>query len=157
RSDIYSIGLVLYEMFAGALPHQAETFAKLVVQITTRAPQPLPPKTHGDELLPRALADVVMKCLEKNPDDRFASAEELAVALEPFTGHPQPEVFASKTDIEAIAKLKPRPARALFAMVLLVGVVSAGGYWAWGSSEPAPPVAATPPPPAVQPVTLDVQ
>src|SRR5258706_11867687 len=49
-------------------------------------------KARSSELLPRSLVDVVMRCLAKKPEDRWASAEELALALEPFTGR-GPAIF----------------------------------------------------------------
>jgi len=88
RADIYAVGLMLYELLLGTRPFSGETFGKLLVQITSTPAPRLPDRLPSGERVPPALADVVAKCLSKSPDDRFGSAEELARALEPFSGLP---------------------------------------------------------------------
>lgn len=73
RSDIYSLGCMMYECLSGQPPFSAETALETLLQHTTEAPMPL--KNGGD------LAPVVRRCLEKNPEDRYANAEELGQAL----------------------------------------------------------------------------
>jgi serine/threonine-protein kinase len=85
RVDLYALGLVLYELICGQKPFSGDTFGKLVVEITTKPPRPLSKTSLAGDFVPPPLADVVMKCLEKKPEERFASGDELAAALEPFT------------------------------------------------------------------------
>ncbi len=84
RVDVYAVGLVLYELLAGHQPFKGDTFGKLVMEITQSPVPPLPAVTRAGERLPPGLSAVVLRCLEKNADDRFATALELADALEPF-------------------------------------------------------------------------
>ena len=84
RTDLYSLGTVLYEMLCGHPPFQGPTFGQLVAQVITYAPPPLPALTPGGERIPADLKSLVLKCLEKAPDDRVPGMVELSVALAPF-------------------------------------------------------------------------
>lgn len=74
RTDLYSLGVVLYEALTGKLPYQARTPTALREQILFR-----PPTTVSG--LPSSVEAVVARCLAKHPADRFGSASELAAAL----------------------------------------------------------------------------
>jgi serine/threonine protein kinase len=81
RADIYSLGVILYQLTSGVLPITAKSIGELVAQTLTK---PLPPlRERAPEIEPE-LEAVVMRCLEKNPEDRFQSVRELSVALAPF-------------------------------------------------------------------------
>ena len=75
RSDLYSLGLVLYEMLVG---RPAYTGANLLQRLQSE--MPAPPSTYASEV-PALLDGIVMKCIAKTPDRRFQSANELANAL----------------------------------------------------------------------------
>jgi tRNA A-37 threonylcarbamoyl transferase component Bud32 len=78
RSDIFSLGIVMYQMLTGEKPFTGEKFPTIVYQIMNANP------THPNELnpaLPRALCDVIMKALEKLPANRYQTARELIEAL----------------------------------------------------------------------------
>jgi len=78
RSDIYSLGLVLYEMLTGRRPFPHVTGpASMMTALLTQTP--VPPSLLAD--LPPALDHIVMRCLEREPQDRFADIRALAAAL----------------------------------------------------------------------------
>jgi serine/threonine-protein kinase len=79
RADIYSVGVLAYEMLAGRPPFVGETPQAVLAAHVTQEPDPLNVHRVG---VPHAVADVVMRCLEKNPDDRWQSAEEMLRQLE---------------------------------------------------------------------------
>ena len=78
RSDIFSAGVVLYEMATGRRPFQGRATAELTDAILHAAPPP-PSRVQAD--VSRRFEDVIVKCLEKDPENRYQSAKELAVDL----------------------------------------------------------------------------
>ncbi len=78
RSDIYSLGAVLYEMLTGSPPHVGSSAQQIIMKIVTEEAVPV---TKTRKAVPPNVAAAVAKALEKLPADRFASARDLAAAL----------------------------------------------------------------------------
>jgi serine/threonine protein kinase len=79
RSDIYSLGIVFYEMLTGYTPFDADTPLAILMKHLN---DPLPLPSQVDPSLPRDLEQIVLKALAKDPDDRYQSAEEMAQAMQ---------------------------------------------------------------------------
>jgi serine/threonine protein kinase/tetratricopeptide (TPR) repeat protein len=79
RSDLFSLGVVLYEMLSGKRPFQRETAAEIMTAILREEP---PDLSETNRSVPAALENVVRHCLEKEPESRFQSARDVVFALE---------------------------------------------------------------------------
>jgi serine/threonine-protein kinase len=104
RSDVYGLGAVLYFLLCGRLPFEYSELNKLLMAHVAETPQ-RPSIKLGAPIDPEALEEIVMRCLEKEPSRRFASAAELSVALEAVLGF-------SSAGIQALTEALP-PVRAL--------------------------------------------
>ncbi len=79
-SDVYALGATLYEMLTGHVPFEAEEASPLALMLKQISEQPPDPRQYREDI-PRWLAGVIGKCLEKKPGHRYADAGELADAL----------------------------------------------------------------------------
>lgn len=96
RSDLYSLGVMLFQLLTGHLPHQSESMASLMHQI---ANQPPPDVRLYRADLPESLAMVVALSLEKRPELRYASGEQLAQDLEAVLADLPVELANSKGEV----------------------------------------------------------
>ncbi|ARO87995.1 serine/threonine protein kinase [Nitrosospira lacus] len=78
RSDLYSVGVVLYQLMTGKKPFEGGTIATLLLQITTTEPAPIDQIVPG---IPRSVKLIVERLLKKDPEKRFQSGQDLANAL----------------------------------------------------------------------------
>jgi hypothetical protein len=82
RTDVYSLGATLYELATGRPVFEADSVPQLLAQV--RDSEPIPPRQHRPDL-PRDLETILLRCLAKSPDDRYASARDLADDLRAFS------------------------------------------------------------------------
>jgi serine/threonine protein kinase len=81
RSDLFSLGIILYQMTTGVRPFDGTSVGAVCAQIVSATP--LPPSHHNPEL-PAAFDHIVMRCLAKDPALRYADGESLCASLYPF-------------------------------------------------------------------------
>jgi tetratricopeptide (TPR) repeat protein/predicted Ser/Thr protein kinase len=83
RSDLYSMGLILYELLTGKMPFKAES---AVASLIKRNQEQAVPVSDHDGTIPRALSNIVSKCLERDPTLRYQTAAEFLLDLEAWQG-----------------------------------------------------------------------
>ena len=117
RSDIFSLGCVLYEIATGRRAFQRETAAEIMTAILREDPPDLPRDSAAS---PAAIEPVIRHCLEKQPDERFQSARDLAFALQALGGVSTSSGASARLSGAAAAPVRPPSSRSL---VLLAGAV----------------------------------
>ncbi|MCA2966531.1 MAG: protein kinase [Acidobacteriaceae bacterium] len=127
RSDIFSFGAVLYEMLAGHRAFEAPSNPETLTAILKHDPADLPPH------LPAAVRNCVLHCLEKEPHNRFQSAQDLAFALQALTAPSSPSGPHTPLPARSAFRLWP----ALTAAATLAALASAS-LWQLARNAPSP-------------------
>ncbi len=133
RSDLYSLGVVLYELLTGKTPFDGETPVEIAMKHLSTAPKP-PSKLRPD--VPPELDMVVLRALAKSPDDRYQSADEMEADLERVARGAS--VSAATVDTATMVLRRPATAAAAGAAATAATMIA-----------PPPSSAASAPPPAV--------
>jgi serine/threonine-protein kinase len=124
RSDIYSLGVLGYEMLAGRLPFKADTAQGILSAHVMEEPTDIREVRPGT---PGPLADAIMRCLAKNPADRWQSADELVAQLETVASTPSGGVTPTYTRPVKGVTRKGWSRRTWITAVVGAVVVLAGG------------------------------
>jgi serine/threonine-protein kinase len=101
RSDVWALGVVLYELCTGQTPFAADSVPSVCHLVLNE--KPTPPRTFAPDL-PLALEGIILRCLEKEPDHRFANVGELAAVLSAFGG-PEAAYYADR--VERVLRVGP--------------------------------------------------
>jgi beta-lactam-binding protein with PASTA domain/predicted Ser/Thr protein kinase len=134
RSDLYSIGVVLYELLTGRVPFDAESAVTIALKQVSE--QPVPP-SEFNPAVSEQLEDVVMRALQKDPANRFADADEFILALDqvrgiaPGTGEytrvaTHTGVYPGLEPVEALERADRRNLRWLLWLLLLLALAAIG-------------------------------
>ncbi len=101
RSDIYSLGVILYEMITGRVPYSAETPIAVILK---HIKDPLPPVRKFNPTLPESVELVLLKALAKKPEDRYQSTDEFVNALQKAIAEATSDVSTTLAPKTLIAK-----------------------------------------------------
>ena len=132
RSDIYSLGSVLYEMLTGDPPHTGASAQQIIMKIVTEEAQPV---TKLRKAVPPNVAAAVSKAIEKLPADRFATAREFGEALT-NAGYRRPADEGTGAESPAAGRWKSLA----FGAFGVAAACAALALWAWTRPEPPRPV-----------------
>src|SRR5262245_29819178 len=132
RTDIFSLGVMLYEMLAGRRPYAGATPGETIAAILRDEP---PELSERNAKVGPHLEKIVRRCLEKKPERRFQSARDLAFALETLSGASAPGTAA-----QVVAPVQSRRRRWLLpAAAVLISTVAIAAFFAGKRPEKAPP------------------
>ena len=133
QTDLFSLGVVIYEMVTGTLPFAGETISETIVKIASSSP---PPISGFNRQVPPQLEQIIRRCLEKDKPRRYQHARELLADLQNLKRHsdaglPLPQVLhaAPLASAEPSRQSSWKPARRLTLALLLVIALCAGIYW----------------------------
>ncbi|HUF76037.1 MAG TPA: protein kinase [Longimicrobiales bacterium] len=137
RSDVYSLGCVLYEMLAGQPPHTGPSAQSILVRILTETPRPLTELRHT---VPTHVASAVAKAIEKLPADRFEGAKAFRDALEDpgftYQTRPPTDAFRGMTTLAPSPPSPPRRTPVHAAATALLGLTTL--LFGWMAVRDAP-------------------
>jgi eukaryotic-like serine/threonine-protein kinase len=125
-SDVFTVGLILYELISGATPFHAES---AIASLLMRTQQRAVPLAEVDKTIPGKLSNIVAKCLEKDPANRYQNAAELDADLRAWLGKGQGKKVSATAAQRHLNRLRELPWTRSVVTGVLVLVVAAGIAW----------------------------
>jgi serine/threonine protein kinase len=127
RSDVFSLGILLYEMATGTRPFEGQTSISILSAILKDEPRPV---TELNRRLPQAMNGIVERCLAKEAEERFQSAADLRAALRQLqTQSESGRLHSVSEQIAATPASRLRPLLTALGAVLALGLVTLGILW----------------------------
>jgi len=120
RSDLYSLGILGYAMLMGRPPFYARSARDVLKKHVEEAPVPI---RDINPSIPKDFADAIMRCLAKDPWERFSTAKELGSALEAVTFFTERRSTTRTTSTDATPRSADRPLILIIAVVAVLGVL----------------------------------
>ncbi len=108
RADVYALGVMLYNLLTAGFPFEAESAPALLVKLLSEPPEPIVRRRTG---VPREIVELIGRMLQKDPDDRPQSCDEVAAALAPFADERRIVPVTREADAlaETMASMPPAP------------------------------------------------
>ncbi len=126
RSDIFTLGLIGYEMLTGAMPFRAES---AIASLLSRTQQRAVPVADVDKNIPGTLSNIIAKCLEKDPANRYQTAEELDADIRAWQGKGGgKKVSASSTRMRMI-RIRELPWQRFAVTGVVIVAIAAAVAW----------------------------
>ncbi len=132
RSDIFSLGSLLYEMVSGEPPFAGRTVSETMVRVGSAEHTPLITRCPH---LPARLVEIVDRCLQRDPDHRYQSADTVASLLEQLAERSAAPTLTSHALPRLRAVRRPRLAGAAVVGAIVLLMVAAAGWW-WSQRTP---------------------
>jgi hypothetical protein len=146
RSDLFSVGALLYELLTRQKPFPGDNVAAIMHQVLTK--NPAPPASLSPDI-PKPLSDIVMKAMEKEPGQRFSTGAEMADALAALSTHREQAAEERPTMALSGSQEAPLPTPAgqgqywVWAPIAVIGLMALIGWWRLAPNQaPADPIGA---------------
>jgi serine/threonine-protein kinase len=145
RVDIFSLGCILYELTTGQRPFGGSNLTAVLRSVTQDNP---PEPVNTNPQIPEALSNIIMKCLKKNPNDRFQTGRATLNALKDCIR--EKEAPVPKPPVPVMKKKSKKPGLVILMSLILIGIIGGLSYYFLIPENKLPPIQPTPIAPIVK-------